>query len=69
MVELDVGDDAGQRHDDVRGVEPSAEAGFPNHQITFLFGKKLQRHHRDDFKKSRMMICWKLFEQRLQFFE
>ena len=56
MVELDVCDDAGERRDDVRGVEPSAKTGLPNHQITFLFGKKLQCHDRDDFKKSRMMI-------------
>ena len=67
MVERDVGDDAGQRRDDVRRVEPSAKAGFPNHQVAFLFGEKFQRHDRDDFKKRRVMVGGKLFEQRLQF--
>jgi hypothetical protein len=37
VVERDVGDDAGQRRDDVGRVEPSAEAGFPDHQVAFLF--------------------------------
>ena len=67
VIELDVGDDTGQRGDDVRRVEPPAQAGFPNHQVTFLFGEKLQRHHRDDFKKRRMMTVGKMLEQRLQF--
>ena len=50
-------------------VQPSAQAGFPNHQIAFLFRKKFQRHHGDDFKKCRVMVGGKLFEQRLQFFD
>ena len=67
MIEGDVGDDAGQRRDDVGRIEPSAEAGFPNHEVAFLFAKKFQRHHRDDFKKRRVMVGGKLFQQRLQF--
>ena len=36
MIVLDVGDDAGQRGDDVRGIQPSAQAGFPDHQVALL---------------------------------
>ena len=67
MVQGDVGDDAGQRRDDVRRVQPSAEAGFPDDQVAFLFGEKFQRHDGDDFKKGRVMIGGKLLEQRLNF--
>ena len=56
VVEGDVGDDAGQRRDDVGRVQPPAQAGFPDHQVAFLFGEKFQRHHRDEFKKRRVMV-------------
>src|SRR5690242_2208710 len=31
VIELDVGNDTGERGDDVGGVEAATEAGFPNH--------------------------------------
>jgi len=49
------------------GVEPPAKAGFPNDQVAFLFGEILQRHDRNDFKKRRVVVGGKLFEQWLQF--
>ena len=52
MIKGDVRDDAGQRRDDIRGIQPPAKAGFPDHQITFLRGKKLQRHDRDKFEEG-----------------
>ena len=42
VIELDVGDDAGQRGDDVGGVQPPAQAGFPDHQIALLLGEIAQ---------------------------
>jgi hypothetical protein len=66
MVELHIGDDARQRRDDIRGVEPPAHAGFPNHQVAFLFGEVTERHHRDNFEESWMFIRGEFFEHRLQ---
>ena len=60
VVKLNIGDDAGQRRDNVRRIEPSAQAGFPNHQVAALFGKIFQRHHRDGFKKRRVMAVRKM---------
>ena len=58
------------RRDDLRQrTEPSAEAGFPDHQIAFLFGEKFQRHDRDDFKQRQVIVGGKLFEQWLNFFD
>ena len=51
MVKSNVRDDAGQRRDNVRRVQPSAKAGFPNNQIALLLRKKFQRHHGGEFKK------------------
>ena len=68
MVKRDVGDDARQRYDDVRRVEPTAKAGFPNYKVAFLLRKTFQRHDRDDFKQRQVIVSGKLFEQRLDFF-
>ena len=54
MVELDVGDDAGQWRDDVRRVQASAHARLPNDQIALLLGEITQRHDRHDLEKGRM---------------
>jgi len=51
MVEGDVRDD-GERRDDVRRVEPSAEAGFPNHEVAFLLREKFQSDDGGEFKKG-----------------
>ena len=55
MIVLDVGDDAGQRRDDIGGVQPSAQTGFPDHQIALLLGEIAQRHDRHDLKEGRML--------------
>ena len=39
VVELDIGDDARERGDDVGGIETAAKARFPNDDVAFLFGK------------------------------
>lgn len=65
MVERDVGDDTGERRHDVRRIQPSTQAGFPNDQVAVLFGKKLKRHDRDHFKEGRMMAGGEPVPQRL----
>ena len=52
VVQLDVGDDGGERGDDVGGIQATAHAGFPDHEIAVLSGEVLQSHDRHDFKKS-----------------
>src|SRR5262249_43997469 len=54
MIVLYIGDEAGQRFDNVGRVEPAAQTSFPNHQIAPLIGEMAQRHHGDDFEKSGM---------------
>ena len=54
MIVLNVGDDAGERSDDVGGVEPPAEAGLPNDEVAFLFGEVLEGHDGDEFEESWM---------------
>ena len=62
VIELDIGDDAGERRDDVGGVEPATHAGFPNHQFTALFDEILERQYHDDLEKGRMPIRRKMGE-------
>lgn len=56
MIEIDVGDDAGDGRDDVGGVEASAQPGFPDNQVAVLFGEIRQGHYRDDFEESGVLI-------------
>ena len=57
VVEADVGDDAGERRHDVGGVQPAAEAGFPDYQITFLRGEIAQG---GTVTTSNIVGCWSL---------
>src|SRR5579863_1851073 len=67
MVKLDVGDDAGERSDDVGGIKASAEAGFPDDQIDLLLSEIAECHDRHDFKKSWMRLGCELSKQLAQF--
>ena len=54
VIEIDASDDAGQGDNDVGGVEPPAEAGFPDHEIAAFAREITQRHDRHHFKECRM---------------
>jgi hypothetical protein len=57
VIELDVGDDAGQRRDDVGGVEPAAHAGFPDHQSHRIVVRRNTRApDHDHLEEGRVMI-------------
>ena len=51
VIELDVGDDTGERCDDVRRIKPATEAGLPNHQIALLLREITQRHDGYDLEE------------------
>src|SRR5260370_30795578 len=54
MIELDVGDHAGERSHDVGGIQPTAQAGFPDDQIAFLLEEMEQSDDGDDFEEGWM---------------
>ena len=68
VIEVDGGDDRGERGDDVGGIKPTAQTGFPQNNVHLLPRKMLEGHHGDHFKKSRQPICGKISHERLQTF-
>ena len=52
MIVLDVGDDAGERSNDVGGIKTPAETGFPDNEVAFLFGEVEEGHDGDDFEEG-----------------
>ena len=56
VVQLHIGNDAGQRGDDIGGIQPPAQARFPDHQAALLLVEILQRHDRDGLEKSGMRL-------------
>ncbi|OQB90750.1 MAG: hypothetical protein BWX84_01725 [Verrucomicrobia bacterium ADurb.Bin118] len=65
MVKLNVRNHTGQRRDNVGGVQPSAQAGFPDDQVARLLGKILQSHDGDGFEKRGMMPRRERLKKRL----
>ena len=52
MIVLDVGDDTDQGRNDISGIQPSAQTGFPDHQVALLLGEVAQGHNGHDLKEG-----------------
>src|SRR5438093_701772 len=66
MIELNVGDDAGDGGDNISRIQPSAHSGFPDHQLASLLGEISKGHYCDDFEKRGMRFCRKLGDPSLR---
>ena len=65
MVEVDVGDDAGQWRHDVGRVKSAAQPSLPDYELAILYGEVTQGHDSDDFDKRWRCIARKNFQHRL----
>ena len=54
VVEIDRRDDGDFRRDDIRGIEPAAQAHFIDREIDALLGEDEKRHGGDAFEERRM---------------
>ena len=62
VIMLNVGDHAGQRRDDIGGVQASAQAGFPNDDVAILLGEPAKSHDGDNFKKGGVLALGKFLK-------
>jgi hypothetical protein len=56
VIQGDVGDDAGQRRDDVGGIQPAAQAGFPDDEVALLFREKFQRQDGGELEQRDVIL-------------